>query len=78
MDHQTDLRFGLHLQRLREQRGWSQEAFAAKLQVAGHDMSRGTLAKIEAGIRHVYLEDLFAFQRVLEVPFDELLRLETK
>lgn len=61
---------------LRNQAGWSQEQLAARLQLAGHDMSRSTLAKIESGIRHVYLEDLFAFQRVFGISFDELLDID--
>lgn len=75
MDYQVDLQFGMHLQRLRNQNGWSQEAFAAKLQIGGYDMSRSTLAKIESGMRHVYLKDLIAFQRVLNVSFDELMEI---
>jgi len=73
MGYQTDLRFGLHLQKLRNQRNLSQERFVAQLQLNGYDMSRSALAKIESGLRHVYLDDLIAFQKVLNVSFDELL-----
>lgn len=38
MDYQTDLRFGIHLQQLRNSRGLSQTAFAAKLQVEGYEV----------------------------------------
>ena len=72
MGYQTDLRFGLHLQELRNQKKLSQEKFVAQLQLNGHDMSRSALAKIESGMRHVYLDDLLAFQKVLDVSFDEL------
>ena len=73
MDYQTDLRFGIHLQQLRNSRGLSQTALAAKLQVEGHDMSRSALAKIESGMRHVYLDYLIAFQRALNISYDELM-----
>lgn len=78
MGHILESRFGEHVHMLREQAGWSQEQLAARLQLAGHDMSRSTLAKIESGIRHVYLEDLFAFQRVFGISFDELLNIDEK
>ena len=73
MNYQMDLRFGLHLQKLRNKKKLSQEAFVAQLQLIGHDMSRSALAKIESGMRHVYLDDLFAFQKVLDVSFDDLM-----
>ena len=38
-------------QKLRNQRGWSQEQLAAKLQIAGWDLSRNGLAKIETRIQ---------------------------
>ena len=75
MDFMIDHRFGEHIRILRNQKGLSQEQLAAKLQLAGHDMSRSTLAKIESGMRHVYLEDLNALKQVLGVSFDELLAI---
>ena len=44
---------GLRVRRLRMDAGLSQEAFAARLQLAGWDLSRGGLSKIEAGLRRV-------------------------
>ena len=75
MDYIIERRFGEHIRALRNREGLSQEQLAAKLQLAGHDMSRSTLAKIESGMRHVYLEDLNAFRQVLGVSFDELLAI---
>ncbi len=73
MQYKTDLRFGLHLCKLRKQRRLSQEQFAAQLQLNGYDMNRSALAKIESGMRHVYLDDIFAFREVLNISFDDLL-----
>jgi transcriptional regulator with XRE-family HTH domain len=42
---------GPQVRRLRNQRGWSQEQLAAKLQIAGWDVSRNGLAKIETRIQ---------------------------
>jgi len=73
MDYVIDRRFGEQIRYLRNQAGLSQEQLAAKLQLVGHDMSRSALAKIESGLRHVYLEDIHAFKQALNVSFDELL-----
>jgi len=73
MDYVMDRRFGEHIRFLRNKAGLSQEQLATKLQLVGHDMSRSALAKIEAGLRHVYLEDIHAFKQALNVSFDELL-----
>jgi transcriptional regulator with XRE-family HTH domain len=42
---------GPQVRRLRNQRGWSQEQLAAKLKIAGWDVSRNGLAKIETRIQ---------------------------
>ena len=54
----------------------TQEQLAARLQVQGCDTARGTLAKIEAGIRNVSLKELHAIKGILGASFDELLRME--
>ena len=51
----------------------TQEQLAAQLQVYGCDISRGTLAKIEAGIRHISVKELNAVKAVLQVKYEELL-----
>lgn len=57
---------------LRAERGWSQEEFAGLLQRAGWDVSRGTLAKIEAQIRCVNDQELLVLARTLKVRIDAL------
>ncbi len=58
---------------MRVERGWTQDALAAKLQIAGWDCTRSWLAKIEAG--QVYVRDyqIVFFSRVLGVELAELL-----
>ncbi len=75
MDYQTDKRFGARLRAIRARRGLTQEQLSAMLQVRGIDLTRSALAKIEAGQRHVYLDELLALRKILDVPFDELLAL---
>lgn len=50
----------------------TQEQLAIKLQMAGYDRSRGTLAKIEARLLWVGDHELFFFAKVLEVPLTAL------
>jgi transcriptional regulator with XRE-family HTH domain len=63
---------GAQLQKLREARGWSQEVLAGELQRGGWEISRGTLAKIEARIRCVNDEELLYFSRAFGVSVNQL------
>ena len=74
MGFELDRKFGQHLRALRMERKWTQEQLCAKLQLIGCDMTRGAYAKIESGTRHIYLEDLKALQKVLNISFDDLMQ----
>ena len=63
---------GPAVRRLRYARKITQDTLAARCMVAGCDLSRGTLAKIEAQIRGVSEVELFTLALVLRVPMDEL------
>ena len=52
--------------------GWSQSAFATKLQIAGFDISRGSVSKIEARISYVDDRKLLNLAEVLKVPVQDL------
>ena len=52
--------------------GLSQEALAAKLQMAGSDLTRGGLSKIEARLRRVNDAELLVLARVLKCGVAEL------
>jgi transcriptional regulator with XRE-family HTH domain len=58
---------GPQIRRLRVRAGLTQDAVAAKCGVAGWDVSRGTLAKIEAQVRCVSDVELFVLARVMKV-----------
>lgn len=49
----------------------TQEELSAQLQIHGCDISRGTLAKIEAGIRHISVDELQAIRTILEITYDD-------
>jgi transcriptional regulator with XRE-family HTH domain len=63
---------GPQIRKLRTQRNLSQEALASKLQLAGLDLDRITVAKIEMQIRSVFDFELAVIADVFEVPMDEL------
>lgn len=57
---------GSQVQRLRVRAGLSQQQLAARCGVIGWDLSRGTLAKIEAKLRCVTDAELFVLARALK------------
>ena len=73
MNAEYERLFGRNLRRLRMECGLTQEQITARLQLAGCDLTRSALAKIEAGQRHVYPDELYALRNALEVPYEELL-----
>ena len=73
MNAQYDRLFGRNLRRLRMERVLTQEQVTARLQLAGCDLTRSALAKIEAGQRHVYPDELYALRNALDVSYEELL-----
>ena len=72
MDHSYDKAMGQNIRRLRMERGMSQEQLAARLQVQGCDVTRSGLAKIEAGQRHIYADEIRLFREILSVSYDDL------
>jgi transcriptional regulator with XRE-family HTH domain len=68
----ADKSIGENIRKLRNAKSMTQEQLSAQLQVLGCDISRGTLAKIEAGIRHISIEELNAIKAVLDVAYDDL------
>ena len=63
---------GKQVSRLRSGLGISQDQLSAKCQRAGLDISRGTLAKIEAGIRCVSDQEALLLAQALGVGVSEL------
>ena len=63
---------GPAVRRLRDAQALTQDMLAARCNVAGCDISRGTLAKIEAQIRGVSDTELFVLASVLRVRMEDL------
>ncbi len=69
---------GAQIRKLRYLKDWSQETLAARLGRLGWDISRGTLAKVEAGIRCVSDKELWITARALGVEVDKLFEGKAK
>lgn len=62
---------GENIRRVRKERHLTQEQLSAQLQVKGWDVSRGTLAKLEAGIRHITLDELKMIKDILNMDYGD-------
>jgi transcriptional regulator with XRE-family HTH domain len=69
---------GPQIQKRRYELGLTQEQFAAKCQLRGFDISRGTLSQIEAQLRCVKDYELLLLAQALDVPTDALFTAEMK
>lgn len=67
-----NLPLGAHIRALRIKRGLTQEQMTARLQLHGCDLTRGSYAKIEAGIQHISASQLLAVADVLQTSIDAL------
>ena len=63
---------------LREQAGLTQPMLVARLNLAGWDISRETLAKIESQIRWLADFELVRFAEALSVPISRLFEVDAK
>ena len=63
---------GPQVRRRRYALGWSQSILAAKLQIAGFDISRSGVSKIEARLSYVDDKALLYLAEVLKVQVQEL------
>jgi transcriptional regulator with XRE-family HTH domain len=71
---------GAQVRKFRNRNNWTQETLAARLQVAGWDVSRESLAKLEAQFRRVPDCELLFLAKVLKVNVMDLFpaRLDLK
>src|SRR5262249_10339565 len=63
---------GLEIRKLREQRNWSQSDFARKLQLAGWDVERSVITKIELRRRCISDYELLLMLGTLGAPLSSL------
>ena len=63
---------GPQVRKFRNQKNWTQEALAAKLQVVGWDVSRESVAKLEAQFRRAPDCELLFLAKVFSVKIADL------
>lgn len=75
MNLNIEKKIGNNIKRLREQKGYTQDYIATKLQLKGCDITRSAVAKIEVGQRHLYLDEMILIKEILKTTYDELLKI---
>lgn len=65
-----DIPIGRNIQAIRMAKGYTQEKVVAELQLKGSNMSRSTLANIEAGRRNIKASDLKLLKVLFDVDYD--------
>ncbi|HAS6662795.1 TPA: helix-turn-helix domain-containing protein [Vibrio parahaemolyticus] len=63
---------GAQVRKLRKQQKLTQEQLSARCNLIGLDISRGTLAKIEAGVRQVIDTEIVQLAKALKVKESDL------
>lgn len=71
--NRQDENTGENIKKLRKEANFTQEQLVTKMQTYGCDISRGTLAKIEAGIRHIYVNELKCLKEILNVKYEDII-----
>lgn len=72
MNQSYEIAFGKNIRTLRKRKKLTQDQLSAQLQVAGCDITRSALAKIEVGQRHLYPDEIRLLKELLGVTFEEL------
>ena len=72
---EVEKRVGQNIRILRESRGMTQELLATRLQLAGCDITRSAVAKIEVGQRHLYPDEVILIKDILRVRFEDIFDL---
>lgn len=75
MNKQTEKKIGENIRALREKCKMTQDELAAKLQLAGCDVTRSAVAKIEVGQRHLYPDEIVLLKQILNAEYDDIFRL---
>ena len=74
MNAAIEKRVGENIRRLRIKAKLTQDAVAARLQLAGCDITRSAVAKIEVGQRHLYPDEIILLKDILNTSYDEILK----
>lgn len=72
MNIEFEKQMGRNIRHIREEKGMTQELLSAKLQLAGCDITRSAVAKIEVGQRHIYPDEICHIRQILGTTYEEL------
>lgn len=72
MDRKIEKQIIKNIIEIRKSSGITQEILAAKLQLRGCDITRSSIGKIEAGQRHLYLDEILLIKEILNTDFDSI------
>lgn len=76
MNELVEKRIGKRIRNIRDKKGVTQESLAAKMQLAGCDITRSAIAKIEVGQRHLYVDEIILIAKILGCDYKEILSEE--
>jgi len=63
---------GSNIRKIRESVKMTQDLLATKLQLAGCDITRSAVAKIEVGQRHIYPDEIKLIKEILNTTFENI------
>jgi len=63
---------GSNIRKIRESVKMTQDLLATKLQLAGCDITRSAIAKIEVGQRHIYPDEIKLIKEILNTTFENI------
>lgn len=72
MNAEYEKKVGNNIRKMREQAKMTQDVLAAKLQLAGCDITRSAVAKIEVGQRHIYPDEIRLIKEILSTTFEKI------
>lgn len=72
MNRDIEKEVGNNIRKIRESIGMTQEKLSTKLQLAGCDITRSAVAKIEVGQRHLYPDEIVLIKEILGTDFDSI------
>ncbi len=75
MNQNTEKKVGNNIRVLRERSNMTQELLATRMQLAGCDITRSAVAKIEVGQRHLYPDEIILIKEILNVSYEDILDL---
>lgn len=76
MNAEIEKKVGNNIREIREEKGFTQELLATKLQLRGCDVTRSAIAKIEVGQRHVYPDELILIKEILNTTYEKIFNIK--